>query len=372
MGMRPPRWALSILAAVALSLLAGAGEMASAAKSTAARAISVEWRRDVWLPPEIRTMDENGGSKLVVAKDLWRGGAPRWSPDGLRLGGYQKRTGDGPLDFAIADIRANATDERLLLAGPEFDAFNVAAGHKSLADGFWGSPFGVAAWSPDGHSLVFAGRVRYQGASPDAYDDHARYRLFTVTLDGIRTVARVTSDVDAAYDDRDPHWSWSLDRIVFVRSPDDGQAQLWAVNPEGTGLEQLTNLSTASLPSGEGRGLAAPVWRHDGTQIAFVGGLEGGVTYSGDLWTIDYTPGVAATTATVLRGEQGVREWQPAWSPGDDRVVYVRSVPANSREARFQIAILNVATGSQKIIVDQNKQAVLNPDWNPIVPVPSP
>jgi Tol biopolymer transport system component len=370
--MRPHRIPLPLLAAVAFSLLVGAGETASAAKSTAERAISVEWRRDVWQPPEVRTMDENGGNKLVVAKDLWRGGAPRWSPDGLRLGGYQKRIGDGPLDFAIADIRADGADERLLLAGPEFDAYNVARGHKSLSEKFSGSPFGVAAWNPDGRALVFAGRILYEGVAADPYDDKARYRLFTVSLDGTKTIAGVTPDVEAAYADHDPHWSWVLDKIVFVRTPDTGQAQLWAVNPDGTGLEQLTSFSTASLPSGKGPGLAAPVWSHEGTRIAFVGGLEGGPTYSGDLWTIDYTLGVAATTATVVRGEQGVREWQPAWSPGDDRLVYVRSFAANSREDRFQIAILNVATGSQKIIVDQNKQAVLNPDWNPVVPVPSP
>lgn len=220
--------------------------------------------------------------------------------------------------------------------------------------------------------MVFAGRVRYEGATADAIDDRARFRLFTVALDGTKALSAVTPDVDAAYDDRDPHWSWALDKIVFVRSPDGGQAQLWAVNPDGTGLEQLTNLSTASLPSGKGPGLAAPVWSHDGTHVAFVGGLEGGITYSGDLWTIGYTPGVPATTATVLRGEQGVREWQPAWSPADDRLVYLRSFAANSREDRFQIAILDVANGSQKIIVHQNKQAVLNPDWNPVVPVPNP
>ncbi len=377
---------MSNLVAVLVTALVGAlvlgSESASAARPSAARAIVVEVRRDVWLPPELRTMDLAGSNKLTVASEVRRGGRGRWSPDGLRIGGYQKPTGSGQWDVAIMSVRADGTDERTVLTGAAFDAYNVARGHKSGREKGFGRPFGLAAYGPSGGAMVFSGIVRYEGPTADPLDDRYQARLLVVDL-ASGAIAAVT-DGDAQHDDFDPYWSWSRDRIVFVRSatercsmcegiPDRvGQQQLWTVRPDGTDLRQLTAFIPGALPSGTGEALAAPVWSPDGTRIALVGALERRTIYTGDLWLLTVDAGLAVTPATALRAVAGVAEWHPAWSPGGGRLVYARLSPANSREERSEIVLLTLDSGAETVIVNQTKQVVFQPDWNPVQPVPIP
>ena len=121
-----------ILTVLAVVLLPTANQEALAAKSIV-QTISVEWRRDVWLPPDLRTMDQNGGNMFTVAGNLVRGGNPRWSPDGLRIGGYQKQIGQVQWDRAIMTIRKDGSAEQVILTSAVFDQFNAARGLKSAA-----------------------------------------------------------------------------------------------------------------------------------------------------------------------------------------------------------------------------------------------
>ncbi len=374
---------------VALLMVALAGALivgtppASAARAPAARAIAVEVRRDVWQPPEVRTMDLAGANKLTVATELRRSGRARWSPDGLRLGGYHKPTGTGQWDVAIMSVRADGTDELTVLTGAAFDAYNVERGHKAGRERGWGLPFGLAAYGPSGGTMVFDGLVRYEGPTvDDGRDDRYQRRLFLV--DVVAGTISLVTDEDADHDDYDPYWSWTLNRIVFVRSATQpcatctgvpyrvGQQQLWTVKPDGTDLRQLTAFSPAAPPPGSGEALAAPVWSPDGTRIAVVGGLEWGTIYTGDLWLLTVGAGLADYTAAALRAAPGVAEWHPAWSPGSDRLVYARLSPANSREERSEIVLLTLTSGAETVILTQTKQVVFQPDWNPVQPVPVP
>ena len=363
-----------------LTIVAASAEAAPPAKSGAPPAISMEWRRDVWQAPELRTTDVDGNNASVVARDIVRGGRPRWSPDGLRLGGYLRSTTGAQWDRSIMSIWADGTDERLVLTSARFDQFNVSRGLKSAAAKGFGLPFDGEAWSPDGTALVFSGLARYEGPSLDDRDDRYQYRIFSVGLDG--TMVAVT-DGDAEVDDFDPHWSWALDKIVFVRSqtslcaacegrPDRvGQPELWAVNPDGFGLQQITTFGQTGPPSsGEGTALAAPVWSHAADLLAVVGNLGVGL-YTGDLWILelDHLSGMAIGSR-VLRGEAGVAEWHPSWSPDDGRLVFRRQRAANKRTWNTQIVIVDLATGAENVIVDQTKQVPMYPDWNPITAAP--
>lgn len=365
------RWSIILSVLLGLAALAAGlpAQQAMAAKPNAGpRVIVVEWRRDVWQPPELKTMDVNGSNLFTVVGDLWRGGRARWSSDGLRLGGYLKRVGAGPIDFALMSIGSDGLDERVILTGPEFDAFNVARGKKPLAEVFAGSPFGVAAWSPDGKFMVFAGRVRYPALPGEPYD-LIQYRIFTVSLDGSKTITALTDEA-AEYDDLDPHWS-AQGKIVFVSGRVGPQQELFLTNPDGTGLGRITNFAQNGLPSGLGKLLASPVWSHAGSRIALAGGFNPGCCdFSGDLWVLDLDGNLNVTKATVVRAEPGVVEWHPAWSPEDGRLVFARWQQVNSRQNRYRIVIVHLATGAETVIVDQTKQAVLHPDWNPIPPPP--
>lgn len=373
---------ISILLASLAVALATAAPAVAGPKPPAARAIAVEWRPDVWQPPQVRTMDLQGQNRLTAATGLERGGRARWSPDGLRLGGYHKPTGSGQWDVAIMSVRADGTDERTVLTAADFDAYNVARGHKAGRERAFGLPFGLAAYGPAASSMVFAGVTRYEGPMSSALDDRYQQRLFIVDL----TTAAITAvtDGDGEHDDFDPYWSSTRGRIVFVRSATTrcsqcegipqrvGQQQLWTVKPDGTDLRQLTSFTAATLPSGNGSTLAAPVWSPDGTRIAVVGGLEQWAFYSGDLWALTVDSDLAVTSATPLRAAVGVAEWHPAWSPSGDRLVYARLSPANSREEHSEIVLLTTASGAETVIVNNTKQVAFQPDWNPIVPVPQP
>lgn len=343
--------------------------------------ILVEWRRDVWLPPEIRTMNETGGTQSLIVNDLLRGGRSRWSPDGTHIAGYHKAYGgDSQWDRALMSITADGTGERVVLTAAAFDSYNVGRGLKSAAAKGYGLPFGAATYSPDGTELVFSGVVRHEGPTAGDLDDRYRQRIFAVSLDGTRTIRPIT-DGDGDFDDFDPHWSPGANRIVFVRTAVSqcamcegmaspvGQQQLWVVSPDGSDAYPLTSFVAGGLPSGSGEQLAAPAWNGSGTQIAIVGGLAEADFYSGDLWLIDLAPNGSGrpmpTSITALSGPASTREMQPAWSPTGDRLLFVRMSAANSRNRLFELVVRSAAIGSESVIASSTKQAILFPDWRP-------
>ena len=343
------------------------------------RVISVEWRRDVWQAPEIKTMDESGNNKFTVNTDpdLLQGGYPRWSPDGLRSGGYHKRSGAKCYGWgrAIMSIQSDGTDEQVVLTDSVFDAFNVARGLKSAGENCIGVPFGLAAWSPEeGTSMVFSGLVRYPAPPGEPYDLF-QSRIFTVSFqDGAITAEKtltVLTDEAAKYDDRDPHWSPVLDTIVFV-STRTGWPELWAIDPDGANLQQITDLGL--------RGMYYPVWSHGGDPFAGIASIAVSVDLGNpspvryfatdrDLWILDVDLNdpdpVTKVTHTAVRADPEFIEGLAAWSPDDSRLVIARLTDANSRNSRTQIVIVDLATDAEKTLVDSTKQAVLFPDWKP-------
>jgi hypothetical protein len=341
------------------------------------RSISVEWRRDVWQAPEIRLMDETGNNRLTVNgdPDLRRGGYPRWSPDGLRLGGYYKDFFDGSdyRDTGLMHMRSDGTDERTILLRSKFEAYNVSRGYLPLCTNDY-CYFGLetAAWSmpdaDDGQFMVFAGYLFYPRelftftfphSSPF---DPGRRRLFTVEVDtgaiSPVTERRLASDIPVGadvssvlYDDFDPHWSWALNKIVFV-SDRTGFDELWAINPDGTGLEQITDFQSVLLEF--------PAWNPTGTAIA-VAVDQGRVPHDHGLWRVDYPSGAA----TVVRDEAaGVTEEMAAWAPTGDGLVFARYWQG-SRTYTYQIVIVDLMTDNETILVNSTKQAVYFPDWKP-------
>ncbi len=340
------------------------------------RVISVEWRRDVWQSPEIKTMDESAHNTFTVNTDpdLLRGGYPRWSPDGLRSGGYHKRSGAECFGWgrAIMSIQSDGTNEQVVLTDSKFDAFNVERGLKSAGENCNGLPFGLAAWSPEGTSMVFSGLVRYP-APPGEPHDLFQSRIFTVSFqDGAITAEKtltVLTDEAAKYDDRDPHWSPVLDTIVFV-STRTGWPELWAIDPDGTNLQQITDLGL--------RGMYYPVWSHGGDPLEGIASIAVSVDLGNsspvryfstdrDLWIldVDLTAQVPVTEVTIVRADPEFIEGLAAWSPDDSRLVIAQRTNANRRNSRTQIVTVDLVTDAEKTLVDSTKQAVLFPDWKP-------
>jgi Tol biopolymer transport system component len=103
--------------------------------------------------------------------------------------------------------------------------------------------------------------------------------------------------------DRCPRWSPDGERIAFY-SNRSGSNEIWTINPDGSGLQQLTETS--------GHAINYPVWSPDGLRIAYFNRADGKNTYIfhlTDPWT-EQTPEVLPPLSET--GEFFVA-W--SWSP---------------------------------------------------------
>src|SRR5204863_219581 len=78
--------------------------------------------------------------------------------------------------------------------------------------------------------------------------------IFIIHADGT-DMRQLTDDV---FKDREPRWSPDGKRIAFT-SDRSGGSEIWAINRDGSGLQQLTQMA----------GAHHPVWSPDGTQMVY-------------------------------------------------------------------------------------------------------
>lgn len=156
--------------------------------------------------------------------------------------------------------------------------------------------YGTMSWSPDGRQMV------YQGA-------HG-LKIVRVADGNVRQVTDAANG-GAADDgtDHDPVWSPDGRSIAFTRYPG---GQLWVVQPDGSGLRQLTDPP-------EGISDLSATWSSDSRRLA-VQRLD--AEDASSLYVIDVTDG----TATRIVG-QDLDPVEPVWSP-DGRWIAFFSPPA--------------------------------------------
>lgn len=94
-----------------------------------------------------------------------------------------------------------------------------------------------------------------------------------------------------------PSFSADGQWVVFTAEP-DGQADLYRIRPDGTGLEQLTN-----HPAFDDQGALSP----DGRTLAFVSTRERGTA---DIWLLDLAAGTGSNLTDHPSGN-----FRPRWSP---------------------------------------------------------
>jgi len=137
-------------------------------------------------------------------------------------------------------------------------------------------------WSPDGEKIVFIS------------DRNGPFELFTLNAaDGMGQTRIVSLDGDI----REPAWG-ANNRIAFSLQKADGTAALFAVDPDGGNLEQLT---PGDVWDGQ------PAWDADGKRLAFVSNRAGAT----DIWVLDMATG---ETRNVTDGIDGAALF-PAWVP---------------------------------------------------------
>ncbi|ACY14128.1 protein kinase domain-containing protein [Haliangium ochraceum] len=225
-------------------------------------------QRDIW------TVSAEGGPPVAVTDDGDLDWNPVWSPDGRYLYFASDRGGSTNMWRVAIDER---TGERRGAPEPVTTPSAYAAHlrfssdgkHMVYADIRSASNLQRIAFDPDAGAVVGAPTWVTGGSldlnapdvSPDGEwlamtvtDEANREDLLVMRVDGSER-RRLTDDV---YNDRTPRWAPDGSRIAFY-SDRSGKYELWAVDPHGNRLEQLTFTT--------GDSVYYPVWSPDGSRV---------------------------------------------------------------------------------------------------------
>ncbi len=224
--------------------------------------------------PGIWTISAKGGEALRVTDGAYVNWNPVWSPDGSYIYFSSDRSGSMNLwRVAIEEESGKILSEpepvttgagasavhptlsgdgrRIAYASRGVENFNLyKIAFDETAEKVQGEPVAITrgsntaigpSASPDGEWLAFSSRRPPHGIS-----------LIRTDGTGIRQLT------DAR--DRHPQWSPDGERIAF-QSYRSGTSEIWIVNPDGSGLQQVTNTP--------GYDASFPVWSADGLRIAY-------------------------------------------------------------------------------------------------------
>jgi Tol biopolymer transport system component len=323
----PQRSPASVLGtALALSLtLALTGTAAAAVASNGKIAYQCENEQSYF---DICVVDPETGAVENLTNDSASDGFPSWSPDGTQIAFGS--------DHSIDVINADGSGRRHVIGGYGESAFSPAWSPDGSRIAFvstrgetdyeiWTVPAAGAtetapavrltttprdrwgkgqddfspAWSPDSRRIVFVGQNRDLSAV-DACDVFAMDSVDTDQDGNGDNLLRLTHDnvrMCSAWEDVNPSWSPTGDLIAYS-SGRTGNADIWVMNPDGSGQRNLTD-----HPSWDWM----PGWSPDGTQVTFTSGRDGDEDiYALSLEDASAPVAVAARTSTRRRRPRAV------------------------------------------------------------------
>ncbi len=268
---------------------------------------------------DLYTIPVSGGEPVALTDDPATDWNPIWSPDGRYIyfcsdrGGSMniwrvaidedtgRRTGDfEPVTAGVTECAhlSISYDGRRIAFTSSFGSMNV---EKIVFDpksaSIQGEPIPISRRS---------GGLIGSGVSPDGewiscQPSGVQEDVILLSKDG-RERRQLTND---RFKDRGPVWCPDGRRIVFY-SDRSGKYDIWAINPDGSNLTQLSRTSKSST--------TAPMWSPDGKRILFLA--------ESDLIVIDPSKAWADQTPQVFPATDGQdRKFSPdSWSPDGNSI----------------------------------------------------
>jgi TolB protein len=192
-----------------------------------------------------------------------------------------------------------------------------------------------AVWSPDGKTIAFY--------SSDVDNPAAGSHVYLIPAGGGEQQLLLNAPGEADMQSRFPSWS-SNGKIAFDNGSQTS-GDIYVVNPDGSGLQNLTNDPTARN--------IRPDWSPDGQKIAFA--------RSGDIYVMNAD--VSNPGLTPLTG--GGKDNAPAWSPNGQKIVFQRAVGGGNTEIYTMNADGTDQTALTTKLPSGQAQRNQDPDWSP-------
>ncbi len=164
--------------------------------------------------------------------------------------------------------------------------------------------------------------------------------IYAMNPDGTQ-LTQLTSTAGA---DEQPAWSPDGSKIAFASKRNDANGTLldiYVMNPNGTNVVRLTNATGDDT---------APAWSNDGTKIAFQSKRDGNIEV--------YVMNADGTNQKRLTDNPN-QDLEPAWSPNGQKIAF-----ASNRSGGPNIWVMN-ANGTNPVRLTTSTQPEGGPSWSP-------
>jgi len=266
---------------------------------------------------------------------------PDWSPDGRQIA-FQRSDlngcGAGCETDEIDVVGSNGS--RLTRLAYDAPGKGCVKGGQSAG----GICRGLPAWSPDGKQIAFQCQVQPSGGNP------GYARICIMHADG-STVRELPQTPATGLIDSAPQWSPDGKHIAFGRGVRDQQA-VFVMNADGSGSRQVTPWA---LRAGQ------PDWSPDGRRIVFYSNRDGPVNVSANLYTIN-PDGTGLRQLTHARGGK-VQYLSATFSPDGKWITFSRT-PGRGRAGNADVFVMH-ADGTHVLNVTRSAIWDSGTDWGP-------
>lgn len=208
------------------------------------------------------------------------------------------------------------------------------------------------AWSPDGKELAFVSR-----SMPTFGGLRAGVFVKELAGDNVRVLLR-----DDKMWPRDPAWSADGRRLVLVRGPKPVQSQgllsrqklfpteqLFSINLDGSGLQQLTQGRTSFS--------RRPAWSPDGSSIAYMSGPSSAEWRKADIYLMDPD---GSNPRQLTHGGANEDNSDPSWSPDGKEIAF-----SSNRDGSYELYVINRDGSNPRQLTHGFLIGAHHPSWSP-------